>query len=82
MNINMIIRKVLLSFLLMFLTSFYFFGHSGRTDRYGGHYNRKTGEYHNHNSGEHSSPIIWLVLLGAIIIGVIIKAGGDSNKKN
>ena len=25
--------------------------HPGRTDRYGGHYNRKTGEYHYHNSG-------------------------------
>ena len=25
--------------------------HSGRTDRYGGHYNRKTGEYHYHNRG-------------------------------
>lgn len=25
--------------------------HSGRTDKYGGHYNRKTGVYHYHNSG-------------------------------
>lgn len=27
------------------------FGHGGRTDSQGGHYNRKTGEYHFHNSG-------------------------------
>ena len=26
--------------------------HSGRTDANGGHYNRKTGEYHYHNSGK------------------------------
>lgn len=25
--------------------------HSGRTDASGGHYNRKTGEYHYHNGG-------------------------------
>ena len=27
------------------------FAHSGRTDKYGGHNNRKTGGYHYHNSG-------------------------------
>lgn len=27
------------------------FAHSGRTDANGGHYNRKTGEYHYHNGG-------------------------------
>ncbi len=27
------------------------FAHSGRTDSNGGHYNRKTGEYHYHNGG-------------------------------
>jgi hypothetical protein len=27
------------------------FSHPGRTDANGGHYNRKTGEYHYHNSG-------------------------------
>lgn len=27
------------------------FAHSGRTDKYGGHNNRKTGGYHYHNAG-------------------------------
>ncbi len=27
------------------------FAHSGGTDRYGGHHNRKTGGYHYHNAG-------------------------------
>jgi hypothetical protein len=31
------------------------FSHSGRTDANGGHYNRKTGEYHYHNGGSSSS---------------------------
>jgi len=35
-------------------TSLTLYAHSGRTDSSGGHYNRKTGEYHYHNSG--SSP--------------------------
>ena len=31
--------------------------HSGRTDAYGGHYNRSTGEYHfHHGKPEHSHP--------------------------
>ena len=28
------------------------FSHSGRTDSQGGHYNRKTGEYHFHNGDD------------------------------
>ena len=30
--------------------------HSGRTDANGGHYNRKTGQYHYHNSGRSRTP--------------------------
>ena len=38
--------------------SFSLYAHSGRTDASGGHYNRKTGEYHYHNSGSKvSTPI-------------------------
>ena len=33
------------------LTSVVVLAHSGRTDAYGGHTNRKTGQYHYHNSG-------------------------------
>ncbi len=31
------------------------YGHSGRTDSQGGHYNRQTGGYHYHNGGSSSS---------------------------
>lgn len=38
--------------MVMILTiTFLSYTHSGRTDKNGGHYNRKTGEYHYHNSG-------------------------------
>ena len=40
---------VILSFLLFSAVVTY--THSGRTDSQGGHYNRKTGTYHYHNSG-------------------------------
>lgn len=40
---------VILSILL--LSAVFAYTHSGRTDKYGGHFNRKTGEYHYHNSG-------------------------------
>ena len=47
-----------LAVLLLFYTIFaYDFGdaHSGRTDANGGHYNRKTGEYHYHGGGNYSN---------------------------
>lgn len=38
--------------LILFLSfPVFVFGHSGRTDSNGGHYNRKTGVYHFHNGG-------------------------------
>lgn len=37
--------------LIIFLIFSILFAHSGRTDRYGGHNNRKTGGYHYHNVG-------------------------------
>lgn len=39
---------VFISMLIVLLTST-IFAHSGRTDRFGGHYNHKTGEYHYHH---------------------------------
>ena len=42
-----------ISLLLVFciIVSSILSAHSGRTDRYGGHNNRKTGGYHYHNAG-------------------------------
>ena len=53
------LRKALIVLSLMLTASILFYNsahtHSGRTDANGGHYNRKTGEYHYHNSGTSSS---------------------------
>lgn len=45
-----------ISILLCFSCTSVASGHPGRTDSRGGHYNRKTGEYHYHNSGYSSGP--------------------------
>ena len=49
------LRKVLIVLSLMLISGVLFYDsahtHSGRTDANGGHYNRKTGTYHYHNSG-------------------------------
>ena len=49
------IRRALIVFGLMLTSGVLFYDsaytHSGRTDANGGHYNRKTGEYHFHNGG-------------------------------
>ena len=52
-KVNFAVLSVLL---LMSAVLFYDLAHthSGRTDANGGHYNRKTGEYHYHNSGNRS----------------------------
>lgn len=49
------ICKVLFFIVLSMCLSTTTFAHSGRTDANGGHYNRKTGEYHYHNGGGSSS---------------------------
>lgn len=55
-------RKKLVLFLMIFLAiaNNYSLAHSGRTDEYGGHYNRSTGTYHYHDgsySGEYTAPV-------------------------
>ena len=55
-------RKKLVLFLMIFLAiaNNYSLAHSGRTDGYGGHYNRSTGTYHYHDGsylGEYTAPI-------------------------
>ena len=53
------IRKALIVLGLMLTAGMLFYDlaytHSGRTDANGGHYNRKTGQYHYHNSGRSRS---------------------------
>ena len=55
-------RKILIILSLVLTTSMLLlydsaYTHSGRTDANGGHYNRKTGEYHYHNSGRSRSSL-------------------------
>ncbi len=42
---------------MLFLMTTLSFAHSGRTDSSGGHYNRRTGHYHYHNSYSKKSKI-------------------------
>lgn len=46
-------KKRILALVVILLVTFplLVLAHSGRTDSNGGHYNRKTGEYHYHNGG-------------------------------
>ena len=43
-------KRIFIALLLIFVFPSMSYGHSGRTDSNGGHYNRSTGQYHNHNS--------------------------------
>lgn len=75
-------KKMFDLLIVLFITSLLSFGHGGRTDKNGGHYNRKTGDYHYHNSGsdsESNEGVVVMVVLGIMIIWVI---GYSVNKKN
>ena len=48
--------KILLATVILGLTTQFTFGHPGRTDANGGHYNRKTGEYHYHSGPKKHAP--------------------------
>jgi peptidoglycan hydrolase CwlO-like protein len=60
---NYIMKKIiLLTVIILFAVANLCYAHSGRTDKYGGHYNRSTGTYHYHSgqyahTGEYSKPI-------------------------
>jgi len=70
-------QKLLFSIILFLMLSFSSFGHSGRTDSDGGHYNRSTGEYHNHNGSSISSG---LIILGIVIAIILINSGRNKRK--
>jgi len=68
-------KNIVLPIILFFLITFSLFGHSGRTDSNGGHYNRTTGVYHNHNH----TP--WgVIIIVSIIIIVVAKNSGRNRK--
>ena len=48
--------KALVILAILLFSAMWAYTHSGRTDKYGGHYNRKTGTYHYHNSGTVERP--------------------------
>jgi hypothetical protein len=59
------------------------FGHSGRTDSNGGHFNRQTGEYHVHNNETNSDGnglIVLGILFVVIVSGAIIKGAIGDDK--
>ncbi|WP_321316500.1 YHYH domain-containing protein [Labilibaculum sp.] len=63
-------KNIICSIVILFFLSLNVSGHSGRTDRNGGHYNRKTGKYHNHSR----SGLGWGVfIIGGLIIYAITK---------
>ena len=77
-------QRRLLLFLLLTQVCFLSFAHSGRTDSNGGHHDRKTGEYHYHNSGDNDDNtglVVGLIILGVLIVGVIIKNAGEGDNK-
>ena len=51
--------KVSMIFVILLISAVFVHSHSGRTDRYGGHHDRKNGGYHYHNSGtvRRSTPV-------------------------
>lgn len=65
-------KKLIILFLLFLFFPLNLYAHSGGTDARGGHYNRKTGQYHYHNKSKdiptspktegvrESSKVFWL----------------------
>lgn len=58
-------KKFLAVLGILFFSVIWAWTHSDRTDKKGGHYNRKTGEYHYHNSGVASANVDEVEILKA-----------------
>lgn len=64
-------KKTLLLILLVIILFFEnTFAHSGRTDKNGGHYNRKTGQYHTHNVKSGVKAFIMVIIIGGVLLYV------------
>ena len=44
-------KKVVAALIILLISAVFAWTHSGRTDKYGGHHDRKNGGYHYHNPG-------------------------------
>jgi hypothetical protein len=53
--------------------------HSGRTDSYGGHWNRKKGTYHYHSKKESSNFLLYSILGGGA--GLFLLSRNSDKKK-
>lgn len=73
-------KKIVLSIIFSSLMSLSIYGHSGRTDSYGGHYNRTTGVYHDHGHSDSHIPWALFIIVGVIIIAVVKKSSGRNGK--
>ena len=67
----------LILFILIFSTLTW--GHSGRTDKNGGHYNHKTGNYHHHNKV--GGGLLWVAIVGGIIFFLFLKSSDNHRKQ-
>ena len=75
-------RYIIITLFALFICSSQILGHSGRTDSNGGHYNRKTCEYHYHNGGGGNGNlnqkegggigIGWVIINGGVLVFVLI----------
>lgn len=77
------VRLVVIGFVIFLFWSSTAFGHSGRTDSNGGHFNRKTGEYHTHKNGASSDgngAIVLGIVFFVIVIGAIVKGAIGDDK--
>ncbi len=64
-------KRVLLAILVFLMTGVsQVAAHGGRLDSNGGHYNRKTGEYHKHRGDSNFGTIALIVVGGIILYGI------------
>jgi hypothetical protein len=65
--------SVIIFIFLLYSTNY---GHGGRLDEYGGHFNRSTGEYHHH--GGLGLDFTWIFII--VVVIVILKLLNNNKK--
>jgi hypothetical protein len=72
-------RVIIIGIFIFIITIFNTLAHSGRTDRHGGHWNRKKGTYHYH--GKKDSSNFWLYTLVGGGAGLFLLSRNSDKKK-
>lgn len=74
------VRRIISILLFLLSINGSILNHSGRTDKFGGHHDRKNGSYHSHGTEveeNNAGFVVCMVVFGILVVGILVKNALD-----